>query len=137
MGADLRIVEDNSLRTGNDGYEVGVRLNWYRSLPISCVEKVSLTLDGQPVDPGAICFEVNGKQFTLQEMEEGVEEFWFVQDTARVHVQDSGKIKPGEEHTIEAEIALRFPYIAVGPGKFLTIPTRCKTTQVAREASGG
>ncbi len=137
MGADLRIVEDNSLRANNDGYEVGVRLNWYRSLPISCVEKVALSLDGQPVNPGAIRFEVNGKQFTLQEMEDKVEEFWFVQDTAHVHVQDPGKVKPGEEHTVEAEIALRFPYIAVGPGLFLTIPTRYSTTQVASEASGG
>lgn len=137
MGADLRIVEDNSLRANNDGYEVGVRLNWYRSLPISCVEKVALSLDGQPVDPGAIRFEVNGKQFTLQEMEDEVEEFWFVLDTAQVHVQDPGKVKPGEEHTFEAEIALRFPYIAVGPGKFLTIPTRYTTTQVASKASGG
>ncbi len=137
MGADVRILEDSSLKATTDGYEVGVRLNWYRSLPISCVEKLVLTLDGQPVDPGAIRFEVNGKQFSLPEMEEGVEEFWFVQDTARVRVKDPGKVKPGEEHTVEAEIALRFPYIAVGPGKFLTIPTRCTTTQVALEANGG
>jgi hypothetical protein len=137
MGADLRIVEDNSLRATGDGYEVGVRLNWYRSLPVSCIEKLALSLDGQPVDPAAIRFEVNGKQFGIEELEDKVEEFWFVQDTARVHVKDSGKVKPGEEHTVEAEIALRFPYIAVGPGKFLIIPTRCATTQVAREASGG
>lgn len=134
MGAGLRIVEDNSLRATGDGYEVGVRLNWYRSLPVSCVEKVALSLDGQPVDPAAIRFEVNDKQFTLDEMKDYVEEFWFVQDTARLHVQQPGKVKPGEQHTVEAEIALRFPYIAVGPGKFLTIPTKCTTTQVA---SGG
>jgi hypothetical protein len=137
MGADLRIVEDNSLRATGNGYEVGVRLNWYRSLPISCVEKVALSLDGQSIDSSVIRFEVNGKEFSLDEMEDKVEEFWFVQDTARVHVQDPGKVKPGEEHIVEAEIALRFPYIAVGPGRFLTIPTRYTTTQVAREASGG
>jgi hypothetical protein len=131
MGAAVQIVEDNSLRATNDGYELGLRLNWYRSLPLSCIEKVALSLDGQPVEQAAMRLEINGKQFGIDAMQDEVEEFWFVQDTARLHVQHPGKVNLGEAHTIEVEIALRFPYIAVGPGKFLTIPTRYTTTQVA------
>jgi hypothetical protein len=134
MGAAVQIVEDNSLQATHEGYELGLRLNWYRSLPLSCIEKVALSLDGQPVEQAAMHLEINGRQFGIGDMQDEVEEFWFVQDTARLHVQQPGKVNPGEAHTIEVEIALRFPYIAVGPGRFLTIPTRFTTTQVA---SGG
>jgi len=135
MGASVQIVEDNSLQTTKDGYVIGLRLNWYRSLPVSCIEKVALTLDGQPVEPAALRLEVNGKQFSIDAMEDAVEEFWFVQDTAWLRVLQPGRVSAGEAHTVEAEVALRFPYIMIGQGKFLTIPTQCTANQVARAAA--
>lgn len=131
MGAAVQIVEDNSLRATADGYELGVRLNWYRSLPLSCIDKVALTLDGKPVDPAATRFEVNGKQFGIDDMQDKIAEFWFVQDTARLHVQQPGKVRPGEAHTVEVEIALRLPYIFSAPGKCVIMTTNYATSQVA------
>jgi len=131
MGASIEIIEKNSLRVTNDGYEIRVRLNWYRSLPLSCVEKVRLALDGQWVDPGEVTFEVNAHEYRLDELAPLCEEFWFVQDSARLHVRQAGKVAAGESQTLDAEIALRFPYIPIGPGKFLVNTTRCTTTQIA------
>jgi hypothetical protein len=131
MGASVQIIEDNSLKVVDDGFEIGVRLNWYRSLPVSCIENLKLSVDGQPVPSEQITFGINGHAFRLDELNDLVEEFWFVQDSARLHVHQSGKIASGESHAVEAEIALRFPYIAIGPGKFLTNPTRCIQTMIA------
>ena len=131
MGSGVKIVQNDSLRVVEGGYEVQVRENWYRSLPLSSVEKVTLALDGKPVEPGKIRFGINGHEYRLEELAEQVEEFWFIQDSAMLHVLQPGAIAKGETHTIEAEITLRFPYIPVGPAKFLTIPTKCTTTQVA------
>ncbi len=131
MGNQVKLIQDDSLRVREDGYEVRVRLNWYRSLPVSCVETVRLSLDGQPVPPERIRFEINQHQFTLDEMAEQVEEFWFVQDSAVLHVKAPGKVAAGETHSVQAEIALRFPYIMIGPGRFLTNTTTYSTTQTA------
>jgi hypothetical protein len=135
MGNQVKLVQDDSLRAVEDGYEVQVRLNWYRSLPVSCVETVQLSLDGEPVSPEQISFEINQHRFTLTEMPEQVEEFWFVQDSAVLHVNAPGKVAAGETHTIQAEIALRFPYIMIGPGRFLTTPTSYSTTQTAQQGA--
>ena len=64
-------------------------------------------------------------------MAELVDENWFVQDYATLTVKQPGKVSRGEKHTVDAQIFLRAPYIPVGPGKFLTMPTSYSTVQVA------
>jgi len=137
MGAAVKIIEENSLQVLQDGYAFNIRLNWYRSLPVSSVEKLAITIDGEPVPAENIRFEINNRQFRLDELENQVEEFWFVQDSARLHVLQAGKVAVGETHTIYTEMALRFPYIAIGPGRFLTNTSRCTSTQVAQSGYKG
>lgn len=132
MGANVKILEDNSLRALDDGYCVNLRLNWYRSLPLTSVQELIVNLDGQPVPSDNITFELNGKSFKLPELKEQLEEFWFVQDSAVVHIHEAGKVKAGETHTIYTEITLRFPYIQIGPDKFLANVSRCSETQTAK-----
>lgn len=127
----VNIVEDNSLRATEDGYQLEYRLSWYRSLPLSCIEKVGLTLDGEPVPPEAMTFSINGHRYRLEELPGLADEFWFVLDSAIVSVHDPGKVKAGESHRIDAELAFRPPYILVGPGKFMVQTARYTTTQVA------
>jgi hypothetical protein len=131
MGAPFSLIEENSLRTSNKGYEFLVHLNWYRSLPLSSVVSAKVQLDGMDVDSALITFGFNDHEYSLVELEGQIEEFWFVQDGARLIINQPGKVKQGEAHTIQVEIALRFPYIPIGPDKFLTIPTKYSSTQVA------
>ncbi len=125
------LVEENSFRVTERGYEIQVRLDWYRSLPLSCIEKLQVKLDGQPVNPDVIRFEINGHEYRLEQMADQVEEFWFVLDPARVSVLQPGKVVKGETHTVEAEISVRAPYIPIGPGKYLEIATRYALTHPA------
>lgn len=74
---------------------------------------------------------VNGRRYQLEELDDQVEGFWFIQDSAGLLVVQPGVVKEGETHMVEVEIALRFPYIPIGPGKFLVNTTRCTVTQVA------
>ena len=127
----VTLIEDNSLRATPHGFEVKARLNWYRSLPLSCVETVRLSLDGVEIAPADISFGINDHSYSLHEMPELNGETWYVQDSVILQVKKAGKVIPGETHTIEVEIALRAPYILVGPGKFLTMSTRYSSTQVA------
>lgn len=120
MGAAVPTIEENSLRVVEGGYAVNLRLNWYRTLPLSCVEDVRFSLDGQPVDREDLRFVINGHSYRLDELVELVEEYWFVQDAAELKVEQPGKVSQGETHTVDATVVLRFPYIPIGPGRFLT-----------------
>jgi hypothetical protein len=132
MGATVKLIVENSLRVLEDGYAFDVRLNWYRSLPLSSVDFLDVKLDGMQVPADQILFEINQHSYPLSELVERFDELWFVQDHARLHVHQPGKIHTGESHTLETEISLRFPYMPIGPGKFLTIATKYVSDQIAR-----
>jgi hypothetical protein len=132
MGAQVQLIKEDSLRAVADGFTFGIRLNWYRSLPLSSVDILSVKVDGEQVPLDRVLFEINDHQYSHAELLEKYEEFWFVQDFAGIYVRQPGKVKRGESHIIEAEVSLRFPYMQIGPGKFLTNVTRNVSTQVAQ-----
>jgi hypothetical protein len=131
MSAPLNVIEDASLRATETGFEIKLRYKWYRSLQLSCLENLQLSLDGQPVDPSAIRLGINGHTYTLDELAEQVEEFWFILDSAVLSVTLPGRVRPGETHKVDVAFGMRAPYIGLGPGRFLTVLNRQSSTQVA------
>ncbi len=131
MSEKVRLVEDHSLRVTETGYQVGLRLLWYRSLPLSCIERIQLVVDGQAVDPGLIRFGINDQQYSLGELASLVDEYWFILDSATLSVTQPGKVVRGRAHNMDVELAMRFPYIPIGPGIFLTNIYKYSGTQVA------
>lgn len=127
----INVIENNSLRATESGFEVRLRYKWYRSLQLSCLENLQLSVDGQPVDAMAIRFGINGHSYRLDELPERVEEFWFILDPAVLSVDQPGRVKSGESHQIDVAFGMRAPYIAIGPGKFLTIVNKYSTAQIA------
>ena len=127
----INVIEDGSLRATESGFEIKLRFKWYRSLPLSCLENLQLSVDGQPVDPGAISFGINGNEYRLHELSDKVEEFWFILDSAILSVDQPGRVKSGESHQIDVVFGMRAPYIAIAPGKFLTVLNKQSTTQIA------
>jgi hypothetical protein len=132
MGLAVKLIEDDSLRVTPDGYEVQVRLNWYRSIPLSCVEQVRVALNGRWAEPDAIDFGVNGRRHTLAALAEMPEDSWFVNDSATLHISAHGAATAGAPHTVEVELAFRVPYIQIGPEMFLVRADRLSTTMIAR-----
>jgi hypothetical protein len=127
----VNVIEDDSLRATDSGFEIKLRFKWYRSLPLSCLEDLQLSVDGRPIDPIAIRFGINDHVYRLDELADKVEEFWFILDSAIVSVDQPGTVKPGESHQIGVAFGMRAPYIAIGPGRFLTVLNKQSTTQIA------
>jgi hypothetical protein len=127
----INVIEDNSLRATVSGFEVRLRYKWYRSLQLSCLENLQLSLDGRPVDARAISFGINGHTYRLDELLDKVEETWFILDSAVVSVAQPERVKSGEAHQIDAVFGMRVPYIAIGPSNYLTIVNKQSATQVA------
>jgi sugar phosphate isomerase/epimerase len=90
--------------------EVGVRLPWYRALPLSVVEVNNLRIDGQPVPPERVQFALNGKKHSLSKLPELVGESWFVLDAAVLHVDAPG-LRADADHEVTMTLNLYPPYI--------------------------
>ena len=127
----VSVVVNDSLRATESGCEVQLRLKWYRSLPLSCIDRLEVSLDGRSVDPGLLSLGINGHEFQLAELDDLVEEYWFVQDFATLRINQPGIVQPGESHNVQVTLAVRYPYIPIGPGKFLTHINDYSAVQVA------
>jgi len=102
---------------------LGVRLPWYRALPLSVTEIASLTVDGARVAPEKIRLTLNDHTYALDEVPEQVQESWFVLDSARLDVALT--LDPDVDHQIDLVVHLYPPYIpglTWVTGSSLTLP---------------
>jgi hypothetical protein len=98
----------------DDGLRLAVRLNWYRALPVSCVERLEISLDGAPLDPRRITLEVGGRRCSIAELAGQDEAWWHVPEACRVSV-DLGSAARPDDAIVELLLGTRIPYL-VGPG---------------------
>ena len=77
-----RVIGEEGLAACPDGLRIAMRLPWYRSLPFSTVEVAQLAIDGVPVDLTSARVEYEGQSWSLAEMAEQTDAFWFVRDSA-------------------------------------------------------
>jgi uncharacterized protein DUF6379 len=115
MSLAASMLDDDALRAADDGFELDVHLNWYRSLPLSSVKTVELTVNGERVPREAISFAVNGHDYTLEELAQRWDEIWFVLDAATLRVHGL-PIAAGDAAEVSLRLGNRIPYILIGPG---------------------
>lgn len=104
------LIDEASLQTRDAGIAFGVRLPWYRSLPMSVVDVAELKIDGQAVPKSKVRIEVNGHAFAADALGELVDEWWYVLDSARIHVDDAALARSAK-HTVDLTLTLYPPYI--------------------------
>src|SRR3954463_6468187 len=68
----------------DDALELSVRLNWYRSLPLSCVEQLDIRLDGEALEHAGL--ELAGVRCSVADLASADDRWWHVLDSARVRV---------------------------------------------------
>jgi hypothetical protein len=88
-----------------------VRLPWYRSLPVSCVESVRVSVDGVPAPVRSVSV---GDFAGRVEEAAGSEGSWDLRDPLDVVLDVAAS--PGETRAVEVALAVRIPYIQVAPG---------------------
>ena len=108
------MLADDALRATADGFELDVRLNWYRSLPLSSVKTLELTVDGEAIPGDEITFAVNGHVYSLGSLAERWDETWFVLDTATLRVRRP-LVRAGDRVAVHLKLGTRIPYILLGP----------------------
>ncbi|MFN8090922.1 MAG: DUF6379 domain-containing protein [Vicinamibacteria bacterium] len=107
--SDALVTPEDS-RVTPRGLELDVRLPWYRSLPLSVVMPGELLVDGRPVSLDGAAVEHEGRRYTLAELPEQVNAWWFVQDSVKLVVPLDAPLGAGS-HEVTLTLHLFPPYI--------------------------
>jgi hypothetical protein len=104
------MVRPDALSQRDGRLALAVHLPWYRSLPISCLESVEVSVDGSPAAVTAV--RVPGFEGTVAQAAESDVD-WDLRDALDVSLDRDGE--PGA-HPLEVTVAVRIPYLQVAPG---------------------
>ena len=104
------MVRPDALTQRDGRLALAVHLPWYRSLPISCLESVEVSVDGAPAAVTAV--RVPGFTGTVADAA-GSDADWDLRDALDVSLDRDGE--PGA-HALEVTVAVRIPYLQVAPG---------------------
>jgi Domain of unknown function (DUF6379) len=92
------------------GFQLQMRIANYRGYLLSQIEDIRISVDGEAIPRQNIRFSVGGKTYTLDEMEEVVDNRWELRQVATVTCLKAGGLAAGE-HEISAEEHIRASYI--------------------------
>ena len=105
-----RVISDNGLNVTETGVDIDIRVPWYRSLPLSTIGVTDVEIDGKKIDLTSLSFEVNGKAYKLHELPQQDSEWWYVLDSAFLHIPGLTLVR-GSEHQVRVTVSIRPPYI--------------------------
>lgn len=95
------------------GFQLGMRLPYYRGIVLSLVGKTGLTVDGETIPGELMTVTISGKTFPLSELENEPVVKWEFGDVGILTVKKPGGLPPGE-HTLSLHQHLKISYVPVG-----------------------
>jgi hypothetical protein len=96
------------------GYQLGLRLPYYRGVVLSLVGETILTVDGEAVPLDKMTVTVGGRTFPATTLEDEPVAKWEFGEVGIVTVDKPGGLEPGE-HTIALRQHMKISYV---PGGF-------------------
>jgi len=115
----------NSLFSASDvrrhpaGVAVSIQLPWYRSLWLSCVDDVAASVNGVAIAREDLRFELQGTQYTIDELPEQWETLWFVADRPDVIIPMSPVPEAGDSINVDVTLTLRLLYMQIAPMRYV------------------
>lgn len=108
------IVEDdaaNIVENGKvTGFQFGARLPYYRGIPLSLVEDIAVSIDGEVVPREQIRFSAHGNTYALEQMGTEVNDRWNMGEIAHIIVNKEGGLSKGE-HQVGMMLNMRIAYL--------------------------
>lgn len=112
---DQFMLKENALSANDDGIDLVIHSHWYRSLPLSCIGNIDLSINGEHIAEEEIQFECNGKQYGVNELADLYKDWWFILDPAVLHIRRKNLVKKGMTYPVTLELGMLIPYVLVGP----------------------
>lgn len=108
---DTTMIQTRGFRNGDaGGFEVRVRLPYYRGLWASLLEGAAVTVDGERYDAASIRWRLGGVEYTLGELTSSTTARWGVDEAATLLVPAPEPLGIGF-HAVAVDLRLRMSYI--------------------------
>jgi len=94
------------------GYAVNIKINYYRGLPLSCVDEISLWVDEEKVDSSMIYVQHRGHEYPYEQIRADdfpTDFYWVFGEHLRIVVKKEGGIKQGA-HNVKLRLGTRRSY---------------------------
>ena len=111
------LIDDSSLRPHPEGLALSLTLPWYRSLWLSSVTSLRLTVDGEEVATEDLSLELGGTRYALPDLPQQSETLWFLQEHPLLIARTGAPVALGATHTVQLAGELRLPYMQIAPGQ--------------------
>lgn len=126
MATHNTLFAERDVRRTDHGLAVAVQLPWYRSLWLSAVDNVEVSVDGNAIPGDRIRFRLEGRDYRVEELAQQWDTLWFVAEKPDVLV-DLGRAPVRGEHVrVEVVLTMRLLYMQImpgtdgGPGQYVT-----------------
>ena len=126
MATHNSLFADSDVHRRDNGISVSVQLPWYRSLWLSAVDGVDVTVNGVAVPREDLRFELQGRSYEIAELPEQWDTLWFVADKPEIVIPLDHAPTAGEKITVEVVLTMRLLYMQImpgvdgGPGRYVT-----------------
>jgi hypothetical protein len=118
---DRSFIRSDELRNGTlegqPGVFIPLRLPSYRSLPLSCIEKFEISIDGKAADPAEMRLVLDGISHRIDSFPLKSHLFWWVLEPGDLFVAWPEAL-PAGEHLVQGIMADVEPYMTVGRFSF-------------------
>jgi len=111
------LIDDASLRVHPEGAAIALTIPWYRSLWLSSVTTIRVTIDGVDVPEADLAFELDGVRYAIADLSDQSDALWYLQSHPLLVVRRDPAIALGETHDVVVHGELRLPYMQIAPGR--------------------
>ncbi|MFT3797604.1 DUF6379 domain-containing protein [Microbacterium sp.] len=111
------LIAGDSLRAHPEGAALALTVPWYRSLWLSSVSTLRVTIDGEEVPEQDLVFELGGVRYAIADLCAQSDVLWFLQQHPLLIVRRDVQVALGETHDVVVHGELRLPYMQIAPGQ--------------------
>ena len=98
------------------GLAIGLRLNWFRPLPLSCVEALTVSLPGEPLPPGVLTLD--GTRYAVAALGDHEDVWWSFLSDAELFVPCT---RPVDGAGVRVTMSTRIPLFVDHTGAAVTV----------------
>jgi len=135
MATGDTVLTDDSLISRPEGLGIALTVPWYRSLWLSSVSSVAVSVEGREIPTDDLRVELGERSFRVDELADQWDVLWFIQDRLVVVVPLDEPVAEGQEVDVEVTVDLRLPYMQIAPTKYVTNHASNRRSLVAHGGS--
>ena len=120
MATGDTVLTDDSLVRRPEGLGIALTVPWYRSLWLSSVSDIAVSVEGREVPRNDLRVELGERTYRVDELADQWDVLWFIQDRLVVVVPLDEPPAEGQQVDVEVTVDLRLPYMQIAPTKYVT-----------------